>query len=101
MIFVSKVYHEPISREWQDSELLALHFTTVASFNVQHPAQFIGEALATLRYLYLDHLDRGTPVSDVRGQMASAFEGKTRVLRDRIGRRHDLHLSEQITMLCY
>jgi hypothetical protein len=71
-----------IAREWQDPDLLALHFLTVASYNLQHPAQFTDDALASLRTAYLDHLDRGVPVAEIRRQMAPRFAGQARVLKD-------------------
>lgn len=67
--------------EWQDPELFALHFVTVASYNLQHPAQFTTEALAGLKLAYLDHLDRGTPVSEIRTRAAAAASGSQRVRR--------------------
>ncbi|MCB0185693.1 MAG: hypothetical protein KDE31_15605, partial [Caldilineaceae bacterium] len=46
-----------IAWEWQDPELMAQHFLTIASYNLQHPAQFTAEALAGLREQFIDHLD--------------------------------------------
>jgi hypothetical protein len=65
--------------EWQDPELFALHFMTVASYNLQHPAQFTVEALAGLKRAYLDHLDRGTPVSEIRARADAGAKGRQRV----------------------
>src|SRR5688500_7275610 len=67
--------------EWQDPELLREHFLTVASYNLQHPAQFTDEALADLRLAFVDRLDRGVPVTELLQRAARAFEGKKRVLR--------------------
>lgn len=67
--------------EWQDPELFALHFVTVASYNLQHPAQFTAEAIAGLKRAYADHLDRGTPVSLIRTEVSAAVDGNTRVKR--------------------
>lgn len=67
--------------EWQDPELLALHFVTVASYNLQHPAQFTDEALSGLKRSYAEHLDRGTPVSHIRARANAAVNGNTRVKR--------------------
>ena len=61
--------------EWQDPELPAVHFLTVASYNLQHPAQFTGPALVGLREQFVAHLDEGVPVTEIRrrvGRLASA-----------------------------
>jgi hypothetical protein len=34
-----------LSWEWQDPELLAVHFLTIASYNLQHPVQFEEKAI--------------------------------------------------------
>ena len=67
--------------EWNDPELAAQHFLTVASYNLQHPAQFTDEALAGLRSSYIEHLDHGTPVEVLRRTASATYEGKKRVLR--------------------
>jgi hypothetical protein len=67
--------------EWNDPELAAKHFLTVASYNLQHPAQFTSEALAGLRASYIEHLDHGTRVEDLRRRASTTYEGKKRVLR--------------------
>lgn len=66
--------------EWQDPELLAQHFLTVASYNLQHPAQFTDEALAGLQQQFVEHLDDGVPVSKIRCHVSSMAEGNTKVL---------------------
>jgi hypothetical protein len=73
--------------EWNDPELLALHFITVASYNLQHPAQFTEQALTALKREYIDHLDRGKPVAEIRRRMTAALDGNARVLRDDAERR--------------
>lgn len=73
--------------EWQDTELLAQHFLTVAGYNLQHPAQFTGEALAGLRAAFIAHLDEGLPVAAVRQRMGRMADGATRVLRPAAERR--------------
>lgn len=70
-----------LSWEWDDPALAALHFVTVASYNLQHPAQFTGEALAGLRQAYRDHLDHGKPVGEIRTQASEGARGGRRVLR--------------------
>jgi hypothetical protein len=67
--------------EAQDAELLAEHFLTVASYNLQHPAQFTDEALAGLRAGLIDYLDRGVSTKELRRRASRAFEGSRRVLR--------------------
>ena len=66
--------------EFDDAELRAVHFLTVACFNLQHPAQFTDEALAGLRAMFIDHLDRGAGLAELR-RRAGRAEGATRVLR--------------------
>ena len=68
--------------EADDAELRAVHFLSVASYNLQHPAQFTDDAIAGLRQSYIDHLDRGIPVAEIRRRASSAFEGSKRVRRD-------------------
>ena len=57
--------------EAQDAELAAEHFLTVATYNLQHPAQFDDEAIAALRAAFVDHLDKGLPVAEIRGRMGT------------------------------
>ena len=67
--------------EFQDPELMAGHFLTVASYNLQHPAQFTDEALAGLRTAVIDYLDHGVSTVELRRRAARAYEGKRRVLK--------------------
>lgn len=67
--------------EWQDPELGAVHFLTVASYNLQHPAQFTEPTLAGLREQFIAHLDQGVPVSEIRRRVGKAAAGATRVLK--------------------
>jgi len=73
--------------EWQDPALQAQHFLTVASYNLQHPAQFTDATLAGLRALYIEHLDRGTPVAELRHRVGRMVEGSRRVLKPESERR--------------
>ena len=73
--------------EAHDPELSAEHFLTVASYNLQHPAQFTDAAIAGLRAAYIDHLDRGVPTSELRRRVGTAVAGDTRVLRPKAERR--------------
>ena len=68
--------------EFNDPELLAEHFLTVASYNLQHPAKFTGEALKALSAVFIDHLDNNLPVPEISKRIAQMSEGKKRVLRD-------------------
>ena len=68
--------------EWQDPQLQALHFLTVASYNLQHPAQFTDEALAGLRALYKDYLDHSLSATTLRRRAAHAAWGSQRILRE-------------------
>ena len=72
---------EILAWEYQDQELANEHFLTVASYNIQHPAQFTVEALDGLRAALVEHLDHGTSVRELRRRAASAYEGHKRVLR--------------------
>ena len=76
-----------IAWEADDPELLAEHFLTVATWNLQHPAQFTDEALAGLRSAFVDRLDRGVPVSEIRARIGRASAGSVRVLRPEAERR--------------
>jgi hypothetical protein len=73
--------------EWQDPDLAELHFLTVASYNLQHPAPFTPEALSGLQAAYVEHLDRGLPVEGIRRRIAAQNEGATRVLKPEAERR--------------
>ncbi len=68
--------------EADDAELRAVHFLTVASYNLQHPAQFTDEAIAGLRQSYIDYLDHGISIAEIRRRATAAFDGSKRVRRD-------------------
>lgn len=76
-----------IAWEYDDPELLAEHFLTVASYNLQHPAQFTDEVIAGLRITLIERLDNDLPVTEIRGRNAATYEGKKRVLKDESERR--------------
>lgn len=76
-----------IAWEYDDPELLAEHFLTVASYNLQHPAQFTEAALEGLRAVYIERVDHGLPVKEIRRRMGTAFSGSERVLKDEAERR--------------
>ena len=67
--------------EYDDSELQAEHFLTVASYNVQHPAQFTEATLAGIRAVFIEHLDHGLAVAEIRRRVGKAAAGATRVLK--------------------
>jgi hypothetical protein len=73
--------------EYDDPELQAEHFLTVACYNVQHPAQFTEEAMAGLRSSLIDRLDHGASIDVLRQRAAGAYEGKKRVLKPESERR--------------
>lgn len=73
--------------EFEDPELLAEHFLTVASYNLQHPAQFTDEALAGLRSVFIEYLDNGLPVAEIRKRFSKEYNGDKRVLKDESERR--------------
>ena len=66
--------------EGDDPQLQAVHYLTVATYNLQHPAQFTPAALAGLRAGFVDHLDHGVDVAELRRRAAHASAGATRVL---------------------
>lgn len=70
-----------IAWEATDPALRAEHFLIVAAYNLQHPAQFTAEALAGLRAAFIDYLDHGVSVAELRQRVAKAVSGSTRVLR--------------------
>jgi hypothetical protein len=67
--------------EYDDPELQAEHFLTVASYNLQHPAQFTEATLAGLQAVFIEHLDHGLAVAEIRRRVGQAAAGATRVLR--------------------
>jgi hypothetical protein len=73
--------------EAHNAELAGVHFLTVASYNLQHPAQFEPAALEGLWHAFAEHLNRGLPVSEIRRRMGDAYEGTRRVLRPEVERR--------------
>ena len=56
--------------EGDDPQLQAVHYLTVATYNLQHPAQFTPAALAGLRAGFVDHLDHGVDVAELRRRTA-------------------------------
>jgi hypothetical protein len=67
--------------EYDDADLQAEHFLTVAAYNLQHPAQFTDDALIGLRAAFVERLDRGVAVTELRRRAARQFDGQKRVLK--------------------
>jgi hypothetical protein len=82
--------------ESSDPELFTLHFYTVASFNLQHPAQFTDGALQELRSAFVEALDATTPIETLSRKMGAKFQGSKRVLRS-AGNRHPVLKDWQVT----
>ena len=76
--------------EYDDPELQAQHFLTVASYNLQHPAQFVDDALDGLRDLFVEHIDNTLAVEEIRRRVGRSAEGARRVLRDPADRKPKL-----------
>ncbi|MBX2999507.1 MAG: hypothetical protein KF893_13405 [Caldilineaceae bacterium] len=93
--------------EWQDPELLAVHFLTVASYNLQHPTQFTDAAIQDLQAAFIAHMDQDLPVATIRHQIARIADGPQRVRRSEVDRRpvlrawamtiNDVYLPDQLT----
>lgn len=73
--------------EWQDPELMAQHFLTVTSYNLQHPAPFAEEAITGLRSAFISHLDANLPIAEIRRKVGQAADGSVRVLKPEAERR--------------
>jgi hypothetical protein len=73
--------------EFEDPELQAEHFLTVAAYNLQHPAQFTAEALADLQVALVDRLDHDVSTPVLRQRAAAKYNGKKRVLKPEAERR--------------
>jgi hypothetical protein len=67
--------------ELNDPELYAVHFLTVACYNLQHPSQFTDEALEDLRNTFNEALENGWSNEQVRAQVSKAgWDGKKKVI---------------------
>jgi len=76
--------------EFQNPDLWAEHFLTVASYNLQHPAKFTKAALSGLRTAFIERLDQGISTEVIRRRAAAAYNGKRRVLKDEAERQSNL-----------
>lgn len=70
-----------ISWEYNDPDLLAEHFKTVATYNLQHPARFEPKAMEGLRKVFQQHIDNGLSIQEIRRRVSTLAEGNKRVLR--------------------
>jgi hypothetical protein len=70
-----------IAWEYDDPELQAEHFLTVARYNLQHPAQFTEATLAGLQAVFIERLDHGLGIAEIRRRVGKAAAGATRVLK--------------------
>ena len=73
---------EVLAWEADDPELLAEHFKTVASYNMQHPSQFTDSVLTEFRSVFIEHLDNGIPIKEIRRRIGKVSEGKNRILKN-------------------
>lgn len=76
----SEQFGAVLAWEQYDAELLAEHFKTVATFNLQHPSRFTTEAYEALRESHALHLEGKLPVPEIRRRMRALFDGPRRVL---------------------
>lgn len=64
--------------EWNDPDLQREHFLTVASYNLQHPAQFNDDMIEGLQAALADRLDHGTADIELRRRASRVYEGKSK-----------------------
>lgn len=85
--------------EYQDPELLALHFRTVASYNLQHPSAFTNETLHALIQVFKEAIDEDLGNAEVRRRMRRVLDvdGPTKVLRPE-GARHPVLRRWELTI---
>jgi len=70
-----------IAWEYDDADLRAEYFLTVASYNLQHPAQFSEATLAGLQAVFVERLDNGLGIAEIRRRVGKATTGAARVLK--------------------
>ncbi|MDB4940269.1 MAG: hypothetical protein JWO40_694 [Candidatus Doudnabacteria bacterium] len=70
------------SWEWADRDLQKEHFLIVASYNLQHPAKFVDEAIKGLQIALIDYLDHGISPEEIRRRTSRAYEGNKKVLKN-------------------
>ncbi len=76
-----------IAWEYDDPELQAEDFLTVASYNLQHPVQFTEATLTGLQAVFIERLDHGLGIAEIRRRVGKAAAGATRVLKPEHERR--------------
>lgn len=67
--------------EYDDPELLAKHFLTLASYNLQHPARFTEVTIQELKTVFIDHLDKGLAIKEIRRKLSKKFAGAIPILQ--------------------
>jgi hypothetical protein len=67
--------------EAHDPALLAEHFLSVASYNIQHPAQFVDTAIIQLQNGFIGYLDGSISLDHIREETRRIFNGPVRVLK--------------------
>jgi hypothetical protein len=77
--------------EWQDRELGAVHFLTVGSYLLQHPASLTEGALSALRSAFAGVVDGEMTVEQVRGTHDRQFSGEQRARRNHTEVDPELH----------
>lgn len=70
-----------IAWEAHDPELVVVHFLTVASYNLQHPAQFVENVIPQLEASFVGYLSGTITLDQIRSQTRKAFNGPQRVLK--------------------
>jgi hypothetical protein len=67
--------------EWQDPDLLGVHFFTVSSYLLQHHAPLTDTAVKGLRTAFARVLSGEVTIAQIRAQTARVYDGATRVRR--------------------
>lgn len=68
-------------------ELFAVHFLTVAAYNLQHPAMYEPEAIAGLRATLDEVLSQGLAIEEILRRTRKTYDGARRVRRAEAERR--------------
>lgn len=76
-----EMFETLLAWEWQDPELGAVHFLTVSSYLLQHPASLTEEAARGLLATFAQVLNGDMTIAQVRAQAARAYDGASRVRR--------------------
>ena len=76
-----------IAWESGNPELFAVHFLTVAAYNLQHPAMYHDEAIAGLRETFIEVVDHGLSVEAIRQRVSAVYDGSRQVRRPESERR--------------